>query len=1667
MIHIRLFAKNTLSKAFLPFLLSTLYYLIKHVVRLKPPEEVLDGGALYCDYGKFLLVMLTTHIAVKSLLEGTKELMIYRKDQTYRASQENIKNTKDNAKTVTALFQHHELSLRTMKKMGWYILLLVIEYSVMYCLWYVLHVFGSVAYETACCYMFSNKPEKLSFKLAGGNNQGVEVLDPQLDDGSVPNMTHLIRGETNKYYPLLRENGSKTKRILDAKELTDIIEELGSYNFRGNMLALYIFPDGKSVRAVSNARKDIIDISDLTSPTMDENKSVNTNVPLLVYSIFASSDGEMIFYVDFHGFANIKNLSNSANAIKLEGKSSLETCMGDIVPIAAFFSNNTAGFFLDQSQVVSKLDALTSTFGQFVSFEKGRFWPHTLELSTDEKTLFISASDYNIPGSNKLLIMNVSDPSNPVFLTNFTSHDERVYNLAFSPRNNKLYMLTDGYNLQVLDVSQLTNPTLVTSAEINIVQSNGWASNMVLSPDELILAVTINERLLLIDVLDPENPIIFQSKYYNIQFMAISPDSKTILIYDGEKISICKMWVNVELDKRSYSSRTSVSSFNGDYNPSAAAFAPNGQSIFYAPFKDSDCSLNISHVQNPTNLTQQASLELDSRLTSIVVSMDNQTLFGVNGDQLKILDIAKLQEISHLDVKGDTLTMPSNGKTLVIRQTDEHVKQNYFFSIIDVSNRTSPTLYNNIISGQRNQSFINEEVPFTQSNQYLILGLNNTLFFYNLTDLQSIDLAYSIPVEREPHALTISDDGDILYALIDQNFVIYDVSNLTMIKTIAKLELFVEPGQPTYEIKLSSDSRTAYISTWFTIFIIDITNKTSPWLINFVCETHYLTPMQDILSPPNQDGFYFLGLYRSLQYVAIPSRCLFLVPSETFLVGSKFEVSLVFFIKKSNQKYNFIPEDDYKITKAILYSIETGKIPYQKKSALPTWIVIDIENKRLSVMSSSQNDTGSYQILLTVSTIIPISAFDSIVEDSYDLFSTLVLLGYINKGHYLTSDFDPDQDLQFLPSPYNASSQAIMNVLTNYYFDTIMPVILESSLKLVLTETDHQHIQVNTMSQLVVDVNITLYPGSKEKAQPHSCRFLTNIDSIVNIGFDFDNTTLQLSGPIFDVNQVLQRVIIDQSDGISTCNATITVEDRLNRPLTNYTYNISQYFEVNQPPHIKRLDSLQDDVDKVSLSTGDYFYLSLDEGRFNCINLQLTLENSQELHWLTLQECSLSGTPPEELWLRDYHIVITVSNQYKSTPIEFTLHVKYGLGHILKLLGKVGVLVTAYIFFFTAWNLLCKRLYRHPKDLNIANGDQLAGKIFPIACIAPELEQSNYLIKKLEKAVCKHLKRRIRSKLQLVEYFVDPASQQIDQNKLVQMIEEIAATISPLGRNDKRYHYSQFTDVRRDLITQLVVNEIVIRQLSLKREQATKQAFESLKSSWALLIHHEANSPAWQLSIDETQLKYLLSANGFDQKPMQSKDSQKSHMKTFELTSTQSLSKQVDSTIMNSSDTTYPNNNSSSGLSNNLNTELISTDKTIQDNIFKEMEVNINLLRNALLARTYRKYHLNVDVTDVNVCLLRETNGPWYLPKVVAKLVKRDLRPVRSATGKILGYGLRHKIEGGAIYFFGVVEGLLEGTTTIVQINRKLKIVKELWMNCVINNSNDLKQRLVLENDPL
>ena len=644
---------------------------------------------------------------------------------------------------------------------------------------------------------------------------------------------------------------------------------------------------------------------------------------------------------------------------------------------------------------------------------------------------------------------------------------------------------------------------------------------------------------------------------------------------------------------------------------------------------------------------------------------------------------------------------------------------------------------------------------------------------------------------------------------------------------------------------------------------------------------------------------------------------------------------------------------------------------------------------------------------------------------------------YLDIDGYITSNFDSRQSLK-LPLSYSDSElQAVFQVLKNHYIEIIIQISVDASLQIW---NDSKQLSITTPNLFSLSLAIALSnPGDGA----NKCRCLHKVDLPVVSAIQDASITLQ--GTLIDTNEALKRISVNLDEDLQVCPGSVTLNDGLNLELTKPYDDISQYFKNNEFPKLNLNVSPQGQLDAASTKMGYFFSVLLNESAFIGQNLEYKLQYNA-YSWLNLNDLFLSGTPPEQIWPpqslrfweRKYDLGLIVANEYKYIAVPLTLTVSISILYALKILGEIVTVIGFYIYFPKILNVFCKKRYRYPKNLLIKVGEEITSEyILPIAFISVELTASKFIIKKLENSIAAEVKESIAPKPDLLGYLLDSDGHNIDEDKLIRTIHKVTSSLA----SEKQIEFKQYIEaspLKKKLIEQLILNELVNRLIKRKQERETLLMFGRIKSKWLELVQKGELAP-WQLCINQAKLEKELEMNGINISKL---DEHELKIKKSDLLPSVGPTRNSKMELSNSLD-----DNIIKTKMKPLDVELLRESRPDQLKHSKNMKINLNLLSRALVGYAFEQQHLYIRSSRINVDVMEKIESHFMPLRIIKEFLKLDLKNIFQHSRSSKGYGIDYDTEDDCLGIFGTPNMNFKGKIIVMQImTRRGRILREIWL---------------------
>jgi len=591
----------------------------------------------------------------------------------------------------------------------------------------------------------------------------------------------------------------------------------------------------------------------------------------------------------------------------------------------------------------------------------------------------------------------------------------------------------------------------------------------------------------------------------------------------------------------------------------------------------------------------------------------------------------------------------------------------------------------------------------------------------------------------------------------------------------------------------------------------------------------------------------------------------------------------------------------------------------------------------------------------------------------------LISLGYIDSQLFLTANFGAYKDF-LLTSQFSTYKSQIYSFLKQHLIETCTTLEVAASLNVVATE----RLFISTPSYNAIKVDIILKGDAKPK-------FLHRTYGSVEPTILDDKSRIILEGPLRDVDQALQRLVVDLENAAS-CDGTIIVNDNLNPVITRSIANLCSYFRINMVPYMSLNEELhlQTQIDHLNIQTGQYFEIAIHNETFvdennGPLSYSITMQDTKKPlpNWISMEGHVIKGTFPEEIFGRSLGLVLHVSNEFKELRVHFRIAANFSGVFLMKLLLKFSpYLLTALGLWVSAnriYNIVYKDEYKSGKQSFVRIGEEInSSVIFPVYFILEEKGEAELILRHLMRKLSKDLHKRSMSNYDLAKHFL--VNDELNRTEILRTVNEVVSNLSENEQNGLKI-YTQGAASRKLVVTQLVINQLVEYLLASDRLKETKALFDKIKSRWPEMV--EWNSSQHFICSD-LKFEDIIGDSGSSSGP----------------DAKQRL------------------------LANHGN-------------------VNKDLLMNAIASHAFECQSLETLAIRVHI-LAKEKVGNDQ----IKGYLKWDLEEINFNERGRADYGIQYKIKNSALCFSGTVQEDFKGKTMVIQLtNLKHKILKEVWIS--------------------
>ena len=1122
-----------------------------------------------------------------------------------------------------------------------------------------------------------------------------------------------------------------------------------------------------------------------------------------------------------------------------------------------------------------------------IEVNKDKRYVSGLALSSDDSTLYMTNGALYI---YKVLQTKAQNElkMNCLYSSQLTS----VANSIALTKNNQFIFVTGGLDndnqqgqqqaLKKIDISNPEVPVISQVFPINF--GDKIPSTLLLSPLEtnIFLSVPESETEFSLYNFDLMNQRFFN----NSQALVTKADSVVFYKNDlaitagGNKLQILQLFANYP-NRRAYSppqsgSKVSIESFKiKSTQGNIIALSSDGKTLFIATGDLENKNEGLLEIWKVSNSSSSAELlsafMLNSTVKSIRISSDTKRAYIGAGDNLHFVDLSDLKSpvlikkvaLSDGDNNGVLdFDLARNGSTGYFLQ---QVKNSYNMKVrvVNFANLSDPKEKNFQLTSAINP--YSNRILVSRKTGFLVI-IQGRISIFNISDPDSLPLIVSVPTgsnEAIPvmSAILSHDDKALFVTTKDANdlfsLFIYDLSNLNSLSLMSEISLSQLPYSSkwiAFPCFLSPDSKTIYFMQSGGVLAVDISNAKSPMILGVfpLLQNNNGTLVSSLALGDQEKMFLLCG--DKIEVFDLRIKQTIYLNKESFALGKK-ESQEVMLLKLDNETMSYEPlaSDTYRYVNVFLLDLKIAQGENSVKSVrspLPPWINFEKDSHTLTVQPISQNNLGVYTLCGGYSTKIYLEEFLVIktiqgLEDSENLLAFLIALDYVDGKHFLTGNFGSFKEF-ILPVQYSKAKEQIYQILAQHYTEICSRFDVLESLGISLKDK----ISIETPKSDAIKVEIFLVQDE--------AKFLHGMYPDTQIRLTGKNAHITLEGEVKGINLVLKKLVVNLEE-IESCDGKIIVNDHLNSPVTEEINGISRYFEINEKPRMNSSLTVQSQVNLENIYTDEHFTLTLSEATFvdkNTEKLTYELAMNDEKRsslptWLTFNHLTLKGIPPEDVFLREINLVITAKNEYKKLEVPFVLRIKispiFALKTVISVSPYVITMIGCLIYANMIYNILCKKRYRHGRDLFVEVGKEMRKET--IFFVAEEKREVEIILREIGEEIACRLNCHSVNKYQLAEYFIEG-----DKEKIIEMIKRVALKGN---LKEKLKLYVNGSHSTRELIQQMVINEIIMCQLNLKQEEMTKEIFNNLKDRWIDVVEDEG-------VINQAKLEEILSNQGQD-----------------------------------------------------------------------------------------------------------------------------------------------------------------------------------------------------------
>ncbi|MHA1127158.1 MAG: LVIVD repeat-containing protein [Candidatus Heimdallarchaeota archaeon] len=472
---------------------------------------------------------------------------------------------------------------------------------------------------------------------------------------------------------------------------------------------------------------------------------------------------------------------------------------------------------------------------------------NTSSVSTNELTFGVFVKDdvaFVADGRNGLLILNVSNPENPIKITHFDALGYWDVYIDVCVANNYAYILSSSDSLSILNISIIDQPYKISDIEyIGSQFTNVQIKNDLVYLDGVSLSKIVN-------VSNPLNPELLLS-LNNTQIFALQEDYlftvdyyNNLIIYDASSLPLLTVITNYSLTINGSAKYLCV---NEEY-----AYIGSTEEIIVVDIQELINPQEISKISQLNWFYQEDFIWITRRLVTFNEPNKRDILLFI--DYQRGLFIHKTSNIP-----GNTLLSFYDGG---MRAELVRVKGKFLYVASRVEFPYYPARLD--IFALKDDSLIRKGTYYTDFNiNDLIIG-DDIALLVSAISVEIVDISdpknptkitnYNYPVPTFVWNLYYDPQQELIYLCCDiEGLVILDASNLQNLTVLSVVKDFQGYGYRAYDVYVSNGvAFVADVQMFGGFGIIDVSDPSNPIIIT------YAPLNRGIMGIYTKDGFAYL-----------------------------------------------------------------------------------------------------------------------------------------------------------------------------------------------------------------------------------------------------------------------------------------------------------------------------------------------------------------------------------------------------------------------------------------------------------------------------------------------------------------------------------------------------------------------------------------------------------------------------------------------------------------------------------------------------------------------------------------------------------------------------------------------------------------------------------------